>query len=94
MTGSNGFSLGSCERVEHAMVRVNRWQAILLHLVLNNLRQAYHALLVVFPLTHNLCKSPNNINVLLKPFVVNLLEYEQDIHLTTWSQQYTTFHPN
>lgn len=56
------MALGDClaevvgERVEHAVVRVNRRQAVLVQLVSHDANQLFHSLVVVCPVTHNLEK--------------------------------------
>ena len=61
MAGSDGLSLGSGQGVQHAVVGMHRRQAVPVHLVLNNLRQAHHAMLVVLPVTHNLFQHRRNV---------------------------------
>lgn len=52
--GGDAFALGVCQRVQHAVVRMHRGQTVLLQLVLHNLHQLLHALVVICPITHNL----------------------------------------
>lgn len=61
MAGSDGLSLGGGQGVQHAVVGMHRRQAVPVHLVLNNLRQAHHAMLVVLPVTHNLFQHQCNV---------------------------------
>ena len=50
----NGLPHAVGERVEHGVVWVNRWQAVPLQLVLNNLNQPLHPAVVLSPVTNNL----------------------------------------
>ncbi len=54
MSGSNHFPHLVCEWVEHAVMRVYGWQAVLLQLLLYNLYKALHALIIVSPITDDL----------------------------------------
>lgn len=42
------------QRVQHAVVRVHRGQAVLLQLVTNNRDNLEHTLIIVAPIAHNL----------------------------------------
>lgn len=51
---SNAFFLFLCERVEHAVMRVDGGQAVLGQLVVDHLHYFLHPVLVVCPITRNL----------------------------------------
>ena len=48
------LSLCVCKRIEHAVVRVDRWQSILSQLVVDELHNLGHSCLIVTPVTDNL----------------------------------------
>ena len=54
MSGCDGFPHLVGQGVEHTVVGVDRGQAVLLQLVLDDLHQALYACTVVGPVTHNL----------------------------------------
>ena len=51
---SNAFALRMRQWVQHTVMRVNRWQAALVQLILNNLYQLLHSRIILAPVTHNL----------------------------------------
>ena len=54
VSSCNALPLMVAERVEHAVMRVHRRQAILLQLILNDLHQFLHTHVIAAPITHNL----------------------------------------
>lgn len=49
-----GFAEAVRQRIQHAVVGVNRGQAVLFQLVSHNANELFHALVVISPVTHNL----------------------------------------
>ena len=54
MAGGDALALLVRERVEHAVVRVHRRQAVLLQLFLHDLHQLRHARIVIAPVADDL----------------------------------------
>ena len=54
MLGCYELALFVCERIEHAVVWMYRWQPVLIQLVLDNVDNAFHALIIVGPVAYDL----------------------------------------
>ena len=54
MASSYPLPLFGGERVEHGVVRMDRWETILGQLLINQVHYLLHTTLIVAPVTHNL----------------------------------------
>lgn len=69
MSLCNGLAETVREGIQHAVMGMHRWQAVLLQLISNNAHQFLHALVIISPITYNLKTREQRKNHTKKPNV-------------------------
>lgn len=75
MSGSNSFPHWMRQWVQHAMMWMYWWQAILLQLILDNLYKTFHSCWIVTPITHNLQNTTRIMSIILSKGIIFLIYY-------------------
>ena len=77
VSGSNALALGMTQWIQHTVVRVNRWQAVLIKLILYDVNQLLHTTVVVRPITDDLKQRSQSGSEKLPPMTYRTVDSYQ-----------------